>query len=227
MIPKTTLAQVADGLWTVSVPFRTMGLALNGRTNVVRLADGGLLIHSPARLSDEVWEAVAALGPVRALVAANKMHHLAFGDAAGRFSSAAKLAAPGLADKRKDLAFDGVLGDDGVLGLLSLHVRGAPAIEEVALLHAPSRTLLLVDLLFHFPEAPGFFTRTYLRANGALGRPAHTAVIKLAVRDKAAARASVEQLLAWDFDRVLLAHDTLVETGGKEALRHAFRWLLG
>jgi hypothetical protein len=47
----------------------------------------------------------------------------------------------------------------------------------------------------------------------------------LPVRDRAAARRSLETILAWDFDRVVVTHGRALETGGREALRRAFAWL--
>jgi hypothetical protein len=39
-------------------------------------------------------------------------------------------------------------------------------------------------------------------------------------------RASLERILAWDFDRVVVTHGDVVEHGGAEALRHAWAPLL-
>lgn len=41
----------------------------------------------------------------------------------------------------------------------------------------------------------------------------------------AAARASLERILSWDFDRIILAHGHLIETNGKRALREAYSFL--
>ena len=38
---------------------------------------------------------------------------------------------------------------------------------------------------------------------------------------------SLERILAWEFDRIILSHGDVVERGGKTAFRRAFAWLLG
>jgi hypothetical protein len=49
----------------------------------------------------------------------------------------------------------------------------------------------------------------------------------LLVRDRQAARESLEHILTWDFDRIVVAHgDDILETGGQEALRSGYAWLL-
>jgi glyoxylase-like metal-dependent hydrolase (beta-lactamase superfamily II) len=49
--------------------------------------------------------------------------------------------------------------------------------------------------------------------------------IRLGFRDKAEARASLERVLSWDFDRIVLAHGLVVETGGKALFRDAYSFL--
>src|SRR3546814_21103813 len=45
------------------------------RMTIIRLADGGLWIHSPTTDDERVFAAVAALGPVRHLIAPNTIHY--------------------------------------------------------------------------------------------------------------------------------------------------------
>jgi hypothetical protein len=45
------------------------------------------------------------------------------------------------------------------------------------------------------------------------------------VRDKGALRASVEEIRRREFDRVIVAHEGVVETGGKAAFAAATAWL--
>ena len=47
----------------------------------------------------------------------------------------------------------------------------------------------------------------------------------MTVRDKRAARASLERMLRWDIDRVIVSHGLCIETGGREYVENAFRWL--
>jgi hypothetical protein len=48
----------------------------------------------------------------------------------------------------------------------------------------------------------------------------------LLIKDRRAARESLERILAWDFDRVIVAHGDVLESGGHEALRRGYAWLL-
>jgi hypothetical protein len=45
--------------------------------------------------------------------------------------------------------------------------------------------------------------------------------------DREAARAALARVLAWDIERVVIAHGVPVERDGKELVRRAFAWLAG
>jgi hypothetical protein len=103
------LRKLDENVWVAEQPLKFMGLAVGARMTVIRLADGGLWVHSPLRLTPERRQAVDALGPVRFLVAPNKYHHLFIGDWMAAYPHAQSYAAPGLSEKRKDLRFHAVL----------------------------------------------------------------------------------------------------------------------
>jgi hypothetical protein len=224
------LAPVAEGLWCATQPLRFLGLELGARMSVVRLPDGGLWLHSPIEPTAALRAALARLGPVRHVVAPNCFHHLF----AARWSDAGPAVqvhvAPGLLRKRPDLSGARELASKPdpawAAALDQVAVQGMPLVNEVAFFHRPSRTLISSDLAFHVgPELPPW-TRFWFRALGAYGHLATTFLEKLLTRDRAATRASIERILAWDFERVIVAHGRIQEAGGREAFRSAWRWLL-
>lgn len=226
----TALRGVAPDLWVAEQPLRFGGLEVGTRMTVVRLRDGGLFLHSPVALGDRLQGELAAIGAPLAAVAPNRFHHLFVGEYRAAFPDVRLFVAPGLETKRKDLAGATVLGDEpprewsGEIDQLVF--RGVPISNEVVFLHRRSRTLLLADLAFNLgPEAPAA-TRLVFRALGAYDRFGPTRLERLLVRDRAAARRSLELLLQWDFDRVVVAHGRILESGGREALRRGYAWLL-
>jgi hypothetical protein len=224
------LRAIADGLWVAERPLKPLPfLDIGTRMSVIRLPDGAVLLHSPVEADEPTRQAVAALGPVAAIACPNKVHHLFAAGWKEAHPKARLLAAPGLPTKRRDLAFDRVL-DEGPEPSWApvvdwIHVEGMPILEEVVFLHRPSRTLLLADLAFHPTRAsrPGLRRWTWLtRVRDGFGP---NAVVRLAVRDRAAARRSLDRVLAWDFERVVVTHGEVLEGGGREALRRAWAWL--
>lgn len=218
-----TLRPVTDGLWAIEQPFVAGFLHLGLRSLVVRLDDGALAAIAPGPADAGLFDQVRALGSLKLLIAPNLYHHLALRAWHEAFPEATLLARPSLAEKRPRLPIVPTLGDgdpDPALG--ARLVRGMPQVDEVILLHRPSRTLYLTDLAFNLHQIPHLATRMAMRLNGGLDRFGPSRVASWAVRDKAAARADIDAVAAWDFDRVLVAHGERIETGGKSAFEAAF-----
>src|SRR5207302_1348722 len=91
-------------------PLRYLGFEIGRRMAVIRLPGGGLLIHSPARLSTGLRAALDQLGEVRFVVPASELHgHLYMEQYRDAYPHVKIFAAPGLDRKREDLHFDSLL----------------------------------------------------------------------------------------------------------------------
>lgn len=222
------LNQLAPDLWVAQRPFSVLGVHLGVRMTVVKLGSHGLFVHAPIPLTPELQRELDELGPVQAVVAPSAMHHLSIGDYMRAYPKAQFFAAEGVAKKRPELRFHGVLGDrpEFLWGadLDQLPIAGLKT-HEVAFLHRASRTLILTDWLFNFSRGGSLWTRVYLRLAGAWGGPRQSRLLKAMISDRAAASAATERLLAWDFDRIIVSHGDIVETGGQAALREATAWM--
>ncbi len=224
------LSPVGPGLWTATARLAPLGIEVGTRMTVARLPDGRLWLHSPIPATAKLAQALAGLGPVAALVAPNRVHHLFFGGAHDVHSGATTYGAPGLAAKRRDLIFHRTLGDQAPPEWRETfdqhHVKGIPMLEEIAFLHKPSRTLVLTDLAFHMPpDSPSRRTRLWMTAMGVRGRFASSRMVRWLVRDRRAARASLDRILAWDFERISVTHGAILEDEPREQLRAAWSGL--
>jgi hypothetical protein len=197
---------------------------------VIRLRDGSLLLHSPVALDPGLCRELDVLGPVRFAVAPNRFHHLHAGEVVQVYPDSRLWVAPGVELKRPDLAIQGTLGDEAPVEwrgqVDQVFFRGRPFENEIAFLHRASRTLILCDLVFNFGPKSDPLTRLVMRLLRSYGRFGPSRLDPLLIRDRDAARQSLERILAWDFDRVVLAHGDVLESGGPEALRAGYSWLL-
>jgi hypothetical protein len=226
------LRQIAADLWVTERSLHPPGLPfldIGTRMTAIRLPGGGLFLHSPVEADAATRAEVDALGAVRCVVAPNYVHHLFAGSWKAAYPQARLLAAPGLPKKRRDLAFDAVLGDDpdpSYAGAIEqIFVQGAPLLSEVAFFHPASRTLLLADLAFHPTAASSPGLRRWTRLTRVRDGFGPNGLVRFFIRDRRAMRASLEHILAWDFDRVTVTHGEVLESGGREALRRAYAWL--
>ena len=226
----TALRRIDRDLWAIDQPLRVGGLELGARTCVVRLGDGGLIVHAPGPLTAALHTDIAALGPVRALVAPNLLHHMYLAECARAFPQARVFGAPGLREKLGSTRVDEVLGERPpplwASDLDQLLVQGTPGLNEVVFLHRASRTLLCLDLCFNVRSSSSLFTRVFMRVNGAYGRFGPSRLFRYSImKDARAVRGSVDRILEWDFERVCVAHGDVLESGGRDALRAGFAWL--
>ena len=224
------LRELATAIWVVERPQRFYGLEVGTRMTVIRLADGNLLLHSPVALDAALRRALDAIGRVRYAVAPNRLHHLYAGAVAAAYPQARLWVAPGLARKRPDLVFVDVLGDEAPAEwrgeVDQVFFRGRPFENEVVFLHRASRTLMMCDLAFNFGPRAAAPTRFLMRLIRSYGRFGPSTLDPWLIRDRRAARESLERILVWDFDRVVVAHGDVLECGGRDALRQGYAWLL-
>lgn len=226
------LETLAPGLWAAQHDlFLPGGVHFRGRMSVVRLDDGGLALVSPIPIDDALAREIDALGAVRHLVSPCLFHHVHLSGARERYPDARLYAPPGLARKRPDLSIDVTLGTDAARdalgpGLEHVLIEGAPRAAEVCFFHPASRSLLVGDLVFNIHEYRGFVTGLVLRAVGAHRRLAPSRSWRGLVQDRASVRRSLERVLTWDFDRLVVAHGEVVESGAREKLTAALGWLL-
>ena len=228
------LQAFADNVWIADGPnVRDFGVMFTTRMTVVKLSDGSLWVDSPVSVPSDALEPITKLGCVRYLVAATPRHvwrlaawHTLFPEA--------QLWAPRTTPftlKKGHLPFIGILGDaphqDWGNDLDQLAFKGNPLFEEVLFFHRQSRTVILDDLIQIHPMVKGKTLRNALFKLEGVASP-HGGVgldIRLSFTNRNLARRSLEKLLSWDFDKLIIAHGPCVEKDAKPFVERAFRWL--
>lgn len=223
------LHPLAPDLWELNAPLSVFGMALGHRLTVARLPDGTLWLHSPVAHSAALAAALAPLGRVAHIVAPNAVHDTYLEGWFAAYPQARFHGARGLARVRPDLTFTDTLGDTPAsawAATFDQHVlRGIPRLNEVAFLHRASRTLILTDLVFNLgPDMP-FLSRLLLKVNDCDCQFGVSRLFKTTIKDRAALRRSIDHLLAWDFDAIVVSHGANIPSGGKPLLRDALTFL--
>jgi hypothetical protein len=213
-----------------SVPFPT-------RTVVVRLADGGLWIWSPVAFTDGTRSNLAPLGRVHHLVSPNKIHYAHIAAWKAAYPEALAWASPGVRERaashRVNVTFDRDLQDGPdkawATEIDQLIVRGSRLMDEVVFFHRASRTLILADLVENFEPDKLTTTRERLLMRlGGVTEPdgkASSGYRATFLGRHRVARACIQRALAWNPERIVIAHGRGYERDGAVELRRAFRWL--
>jgi hypothetical protein len=208
-----------------------LGLPFPTRMIVLRLSNGSLWVNSPVHVSAEVLKYISELGAVKYLVAPTRLHVWRLEEWHGLFPDAELWSTPQMPRKFRNLPITGILTDTVPQGwtddLDQLVFRGNLFFEEVHFFHRPSRTLIVADFLQnHLPVKGRPFVNALCRLFGAAypqgGVPYD---IRWSFIDRRRARQSLDKLLSWDFEHLIVAHGACVRTQGRQFVERAFRWL--
>ncbi len=212
---------LADNLWIKSYPLSVLGTQHGRNVTVLRLESGRMIIHSMAPFTSGDVGAIRALGSPGWLVEAMLLHDTYAHDGRKAFPDLPFLAPPGFSDV---VGFPtdplDTLPSEWTDEIDVLPLNGAPKLREYAMLHRPSRTLIVADLVFNFRADERGWDRFFHRFIAGFKRyPGMSRIFRLCVNDRTAFQASLARLLAWDFDRIVVGHGEVVEKDGKALLR--------
>lgn len=225
------LTQVADDIWRKRQPISIVpGFILPAHMTVIRHSDNALWIHSPVNLDTAEQAELAALGEVKDIVAPNLFHHKWFATLAHLYPSARTHAPRELSSKTKDApTFTALSSDSQVFSpaLETYHLAGIPTVDEFVFFHPASRTLLLTDLAFNMNGSTGILTPLILALAGTRRGLQCSRIIKSQISDKQALERSLQNILALEFERVLVAHGDPVDVNAKQRLSMACQRLIG
>ena len=216
-------------LWYVDFNHSLFGININERMTIMRLEDNSLLIYNPAPLDASLQHQLSQLGNISCITTANKHHHHYFSDWWLHYPDASFLATPGLAQKRSDLGFDGVLNSttcelwDGQLYQTLL--RGNEEYEEVVFCDPKSKTLIFGENMILLNQGnwikKGLGILLYCHSHAHM--PFH---LRRQVQEPQLLRQSLQEILTWPFEHILPIYGDPIIHGGKKELAQAFSWLL-
>ncbi|MEK6577937.1 MAG: hypothetical protein AABZ55_01805, partial [Bdellovibrionota bacterium] len=197
---------IRDGEWFGS-PFRR-------RMTVIKLENGKIWIHNPFDLDSNDVEALRSLGTVSGVLAPNTIHSSDLSTFVSHFPNIQVFAPKTVARKvqgaldwnalpqLKDITWKPVLGT---------------RIDELLLLHKPTRTLIATDLVFNMPENSfKGLEKTIMRWNGIDGQFGPSKIFKfLFVNNRNLFEKSIQETFEYDFDRILMNHGNPILSDGK------------
>ena len=244
--PLGVLKPVCEDVWIVDGPAIGFGPPLlkmdfPTRMTVIRLRGGrqnedALFLHSPVQPTPDLLAAIAALGPVRWIVGPNRIHYWWVDEWQAAFPDARSYLAPRIREQaarhRRALppaaiSLDHAEGWPWDAAIATLPVTGR-YMTEVVFFHRPSHTLVLTDLIENFEprKLPAWPLRLLARLGGVLAPDGSMPRDMRLTYPRRTLHMAVKTMLAWQPERVLLAHGRWHGHDGTAELRRAFDWLL-
>lgn len=213
------MKRLAENLWLLTYPLRMFGADMRRNVTVIRLASGELIIHSTAPFDPADTARIRALGSPAWIVEAMRFHDTFSRHGRDIFPDIPFLAPEGFHETvgfpTEPLMPPPAAWEEEIAVLA---VAGNPSYGEHVLLHRPSRTLIVADLAFNFPAQPAW-TELLLRLGvGSHHAPGMSRPFRVAITDQDAFRESMETMLSWDFDRVIVGHGDVIESDGHQKI---------
>ena len=211
---------IGANIWDHEIPIRFGGIPLWHRMTVIRLTNGGPVVHSPTRLDLASQQEFQKLGPIVAIIAPSWWHDLYLRGYLSAYPDAKLYGAPALVRWSRSLAFAELL--DGLAPSLwadqfdQVHVQGIGLfLDEIVFYHRGSRSLIVADLLFNLSEKDAWLTRALgSLVIGPFPGCRFARLYRPAVIDRRRMRTAVERILDWDFDQIIVGHGAIVDARG-------------
>lgn len=87
--------------------------------------------------------------------------------------------------------------------------------------------MILTDLAFYFDESSSFTAQLITKLFGGYKQLRPSPLEKIATPDKEQVKLSIQRILTWDFDRVIMAHSNILSSDAKRQFQLGYQWFLG
>lgn len=210
-----------------------MPMPFTTRMTVVRLADGGLFLHSPIAFDEELAADLQTMGTIRHLVSPNQWHYAHIGEWQKAFPDAIAWASPGVRRRAKarniPVRFDRDLGPtpprEWREEIDQTLVPGG-IFKEVVFFHRASATLIVADTIMNLEldkiDEPW---RTATKLTGMYyphGQIFFGMRAPLLLQPRKA-NSAFTKIRSWHPHRILLSHGRCFDANGDEVTRRLFK----
>lgn len=219
----------SGGVWTAAEQVWFAGVRLRATMTVLRLADGGLWVHSANEPTPELCAELDRLGHVRWIVVPNRYHHLHASAMKARYRDAQVIGPRSAQSRNEALALD-VASDDERLPALVPEVapvalRGVPFLDETLFFHPATGSLIGADVMMRGCAADHFTWRWASRLFGQFGRYKAPPDVRKNTRGGPEVRQALDEIGKLPVKRILVAHSDPVEDEPLERLREAWSFV--
>jgi len=231
------LKNIGADIWIYDGPELVFaGAPMHTRMTLVKLADGGLWVHSPVAITDAIRELMTSLAdnktqPVSALVAPNKFHHLYIQQWRTEYPQAAVFAEADTQRKVSHLADAQTLSNDAP-GLYSADIdqvlfTGNRMFSEAVFYHRASGTLIFTDLMINLRvnRAP-LLPKLFLQFEGVVfpdgGIPR---LYRWFTANRQEARRALQKVQSWAPRQLTFCHGEGFADSAEVVLKREFAWL--
>lgn len=234
IIPPSTSAKSAPGIYAAERPFVWNKIDVGGRSLIATIPSGGLLVHSPVELNDELGLELKAIGDVRVVISPNYEHLKYARQWHEAFPKAEMWACPGLPERMPDVNWSKEMKTETVDEFLDcVHFdceknpfTGKAFFNEIVFFYRPTKTMFCSDVFWNYPDSPlpnyqdempivkneeidvPFGSRAWKFGMDKVYLPFYRSFMTLGLKDEfSAAKAKV---LSWDIETIVPCHGDVI-----------------
>ena len=218
------MRKIDTNIWVHEMEFKLFGAEFGRRMTVLLLENGTLLLHSPGEITEELVKEIIKIGDVSYIVTPNNFHGMFAEDWISQFPEAVYYTAKeDDLEKGKGTALSELISVVSEEEIKLIKIEGAPKVNEYAILHRASGTLILTDIAFNIGSDVPIWTKIFFKLNGAFNSFGPTRMMKSMITNPEALCRSMSEILTFDFHRVIVSHGRILDVDAKERFRESFR----
>jgi hypothetical protein len=222
VLPHRPIEQLDDRVWRVEGDLG--GMPLKRVMTIARAGSGKLVVHNAMALDDESMKAIDAWGEVAVVLVPNGYHRLDAPAFHARYPKARVLCPAGARKRVQEVVpVSGTYEDLGPDEVVSLQTLDGTKQAEGAMIARGSSgtTVVLNDLVFNMPHAPGFTGWVLRHVTGSSGGVRVSRIARwFIVADARELAAHLERLASIsDLARVVVSHHQTIDRDPAAALR--------
>lgn len=216
------IQEIHPNLYIFSTSFKLFGVELGNRMTVVKNENNDLWVHSPININQDTVNQLQKMGNVHSIISPNLLHHLHLAKFIKYFPNIPVYGVDGIEKKQKDVSFQLLPINLWGADIKSIRIEGMPSIKETVFFHQASKTLIVTDLVFNVSETMGW-SKVVWSAYGVNHKLKVSPLFKFLIKHKPKFNQSIQQLLQWDFENVILSHGNIILGNGKQQLESALQ----
>lgn len=201
------------------------GVGTTVRSTVISTPEG-VIVLNPIDFNAQQRAEIRAMGPVIAVVEANRFHSANAAASKVWFPQAELWGAPGAPEKHPKIGYNRILQQNPwpyAKYLQTVFIRGAGKISESVFFHPPTKTLIVTDLVFNMHRTVGLLAPVMYRVIGINDRFTVAPFWSKMVEDERLLKDALGEVIRLDFDRLVMSHGEIITRDAKSNFVGALR----